>query len=268
MSLRSSISSSPTEILASARLVTAIAGGIALTGLGLGGVIGRPPSALDLAVGWVVLGCGIALWRSPAGVGEVRDAHVDHGPRVARRWRPLPRAPRTPPARMAGWPPHLAAPRRDRIRVRRRGARVVEPRGRADNRLRPRRWRPPASPVSRGQRGTFDAGGCRRPQARSPSGACSSSTASGSSGRRTDPGSWSSTSCSSRAWWSCSRSTAGGGVGARRGDGPRGRARVAGRRDAAGPPRDRPRRPVPRCRLRTAGGRFRRRGRSAGRPAA
>ena len=64
MSLHWSISSRPTEIPASARLAAAITGGVALTVLGLAGAIGHPPGTLDLAVGWVVIGCGIGLWRS------------------------------------------------------------------------------------------------------------------------------------------------------------------------------------------------------------
>ena len=64
MSLRSSRSSRPTEIPASAAIAAAIASGVALTVLGLAGAIGPTPAVLDLAVGWVVLGCGIGLWRS------------------------------------------------------------------------------------------------------------------------------------------------------------------------------------------------------------
>ena len=64
MSLRSSISSRPAEIPASFRIAAAIAVGAALTVLGLAGITGRPPAALDIVVGWVVLACGIGLGRS------------------------------------------------------------------------------------------------------------------------------------------------------------------------------------------------------------
>ena len=70
MSLRSSPSFRPTEIPTPARLAAAVAGGAALTVLGLAGIIGPPPTAIDLLVGWIVLGCGIGLWRSRPTAGR------------------------------------------------------------------------------------------------------------------------------------------------------------------------------------------------------